>query len=123
MTRPPLDAFGYVDYTHAYFPTERFDEVRRSGGWTFGRRGEGYVALWSWRPTEWRTHDPSVTFTNGLTEPFDLVAPGGADNVWIAEVGSAARWGSFDAFVAAVSGSPVSVRDLGTGVGRRDDGA
>jgi hypothetical protein len=112
-TGPPLDAFGYLPYTHAYFPTERFDEVRRTGGWTFGRRGDGYVALWSWRPTEWRTHDPSVTFTNGLTEPFDLVAPGGADNVWIAEVGSAARWGSFDAFVAEVSASPVSVRDLG----------
>jgi hypothetical protein len=113
-TGPPLDAFGYLPYTHAYFPTERFDEVRQSGGWTFGRRGDGYVALWSWRPTQWRTHDPAVTFTNGLTEPFDLVAPGGANNVWIAEVGDADRWGSFDAFVAAVSAAPVSVQDLGT---------
>ena len=24
-------------------------------------------------------------FTHGLTEPFDLVAPGGSDNVWIAD--------------------------------------
>jgi hypothetical protein len=114
---PPLDAFGYLPYTHAYFPTEHFDEVRQEGGWTFGRRGEGYVALWSWRPTEWRTHDPADTFTNGLTEPFDLVAPGGASNVWITEVGDATRWGSFDAFVAAVMAATVSVEDLGSADG------
>ena len=110
---PPLDAFGYLDYTHAYLPTERFDEVRRHAGWTLARKGDGYVALWSWRPTEWREHDPTVTFTNGLTEPFDLVAPGGATNVWIAEVGTAERWGSFDAFAAAVTIAEVEVVDLG----------
>jgi hypothetical protein len=67
------------------------------------------VALWSWRPTEWRTHDPAVTFTNGLTQPFDLVAPGGADNAWITQVGDAGGWGSFDAFAAAVTSARVSV--------------
>jgi hypothetical protein len=116
-TGPPLDAFGYLPYTHAYFPTERFDEVRRVGGWTFGRKGDGYVGLWSWRPTEWRTHDPAVTFTNGLTEPFDLVARGGAANVWISEVGDAGRWGSFDAFVTALSAAAIDVTDLGSAGG------
>jgi hypothetical protein len=113
---PPLDAFGFLPFTHAYFPTERFDEVREEGGWTFGRAGDGFVALWSWRPTQWRTHDPAVTFTNGLTEPFDLVAPGGADNVWVVEVGDAATWTSFDDFVAAVAGAAVTVepRPAGT---------
>lgn len=105
----PLETFSYLPFTHAYFPTERFDEVRQVGGWTFGRRGDGYVALWSWRPTAWRTHDPAVTPTNGLTQPFDLVAGGGADNVWISEVGGVATWGSFEAFVSAVAAAPVSV--------------
>lgn len=110
---PPLDAFSYLPYTHAYFPTERFDEVRQVGSWTFGRKGDGYVGLYSWRPTQWREHDPAQTFTNGLTETFDLVAPGGADNVWITEVGDAGRWGSFDGFVTAVAGAAVSVTDRG----------
>lgn len=120
---PPLDAFGYLPYTHAYFPQERFDEVRTVGNWTLGRRGDGYVALWSWRPTQWRSHDPAVTFTNGLTQPFDLVAPGGAHNVWVTEVGDAARWGSFDAFAAAVTAAPLTVTDRGTqgGVSRGFD--
>ena len=111
----PLEAFSYLDFTHAYFPTQRFDEVRQVDGWTLGRAGDGYVALWSWRPTTWREHDPSVTFTNGLTEPFDLVAPGGADNAWIVEVGDAGRWGSFDAFATAVTRAAIDVTELGTG--------
>ena len=34
-----------------------------------------------------------------MPQPFDLVAPGGADNVWIVEVGRAADHGSFASFV------------------------
>jgi hypothetical protein len=111
----PLESFSYLPYTHAYIPTERFDEVRQVGNWTLGRAGDGYVALWSWRPTTWRPHDPAVTFTNGLTQPFDLVAEGGANNAWIVEVGDATAWGSFDAFAAAVTAAPVEVTDLGVG--------
>ncbi len=29
------------------------------GHWTIGRKGDGYVALWSWRATRWREHDPA----------------------------------------------------------------
>ena len=44
----PLEAFAYLPYTHAYFPTERFDEVRQVGGWTLrpqGRRLRGAVVV------------------------------------------------------------------------------
>ena len=101
-----LPDLGYVDYTHAYFPQERFDEVVVDEGWTVGRRGDGYVALWSMRPAEFRDHPPDV-YTGGLDEPFDLVARGGGDNTWIVEVGDAATWGSFDAFVDAVTTAEV----------------
>lgn len=116
FTLPDLDAlsgFAVMGETHAYVPTERFDELVEANGWTIVRRRSGYVALWSWRPTAWRTHDPAVTFTNGLAGPFDLVAAGGPDNVWIVEVGDADRWGSFDRFVAAITGADVEVSDLG----------
>ncbi len=94
---PPLDAFGYLDRTHAYFPKEHFDEVFQEAGWTFGRKGDGYVGLWSHRTPSWREPGPGE-FTNGLTEDFDLVAEGGPDNVWIVEVGDAERDGSFEEF-------------------------
>jgi hypothetical protein len=111
---PPLDAFGYLDRTHAYFPTEHFDEVVQEAGWTFGRKGDGYVALWSQRPTSWRAPQPGE-FTNGLTEDFDLVAEGGPDNVWIVEVGDATNEGSFEEFRRAILDTEVEVSADGEG--------
>ncbi|MCB0971594.1 MAG: hypothetical protein KDA97_08775, partial [Acidimicrobiales bacterium] len=90
--------FPYRDFTHAYFPTERFDEVRQEGNWTLGRKGDGYIALWSMRPVSWREYDPAVYATDDMTEPFDLVAEGGPDNIWVCEVGEAAD-GTFDEWV------------------------
>jgi hypothetical protein len=109
----PLEVFSYLPYTHAYFPREHFDEVVTEGGWTFGRKGDGYVALWSWRPVRWREHDPERVFTHGMREPFDLVAEDGADNVWIVEVGDAERSGTFEDFRRALTAAPLEVVDLG----------
>jgi hypothetical protein len=110
---PLLGSFDYLEYTHAWFPTENFDEVVQDGNWTFGRKDGGYVALWSWRTPEWRDAPPG-TFTNGLTEPFDLVAPGGPDNVWIVEVDDADAWGNdFEAFQVAFLSNPPSVDETG----------
>lgn len=100
--------FVYRDETHAYFPHAHFDEVVQEGNWTFGRKGDGFVALYSWRPTVWRGGQPEVFQNGGLD--FDLVAEGGAKNVWIAEVGSVDEWpGGFAAFRAAVAAASVDV--------------
>jgi hypothetical protein len=108
----PIPFLQYEDLTHAFFPTEHFDQVVEQDGWVIGRKGDGYVALWSWRPTTWRTYAPG-TYTLGLTERYDLVAEGGADNVWITEVGRRVDWASapdpFAAFVAAVTASDPQV--------------
>ena len=110
--------FAYQPFTHAFFPQDRFDEVVEQSGWVFGRKGDGYVALHSERPTQWRVYDPATEATNGFIRPFDLVAPGGADNAWIVEVGRAADHGSFGQFVAAITAAPLTItrsgaRDLG----------
>ncbi len=105
----PLTAFRYLDYTHAYFPQERFDEVTQNGNWTFGRRGNGYVALYSWRPVHWRTYADPAIHTHGLTQSFDLVADGGADNVWITQVGDNRSFTDFAAFQARVVAGSISV--------------
>lgn len=110
-----IDPLLYEPYTHAYFPTDRFDEVVQRDGWTFGRLGDAYVALWSHRPAAFVDHDPTVSPTDGMVGPFDLVADGGPDNVWITEVGSAADHGSFPAFVDAIAAAPVSAVPQGTG--------
>lgn len=102
-----LEEFDYRDETHAYFPVAHFDEVEQDGPWTFGRRGDGYVALYSHRPTTWREGQPEVYANGGA--PFDLVAEGGPDNAWIVELGDAAGAGSFAEFRAAIAAAEVTV--------------
>ena len=53
------------------------------------------------------------------TLPFDLVAPGGADNVWIVEVGRAADHGSFAGFVAAIASAIVEITRSGSEIAVR----
>jgi len=110
----------YREETHAYFPHAHFDEVTQQGPWTFGRRDDGYVALFSLLPTEWRGPQPEV-FQNG-GQPFDLVAPGSPQNVWILEVGNAARWGSFAAFQNAVAAAEVHAEPVADLSGDGADG-
>ena len=103
--------FEYRPFTHAFVPQDHFDEVRQVGNWTICAKSGGYIALWSWRTPTWREYDPTVNATRGMTKPFDLVAEGGADNVWIVEVGSD-DGGSLDDFVNAVTAiEPSVVRD------------
>lgn len=109
-------SFTYEPYTHAFFPTEHFDQVVEQDGWVLARKGDGFIALWSHRPTTWRQYT-SDEFTRGLTEKFDLIADGGADDVWITEVADADDYGAagddvaarFAAFVAAITSARVEV--------------
>ncbi|OYO23970.1 hypothetical protein CGZ93_05560 [Enemella dayhoffiae] len=111
---------NYLPMTHAFLPTQHFDEVRQVGGWTVARSGDGYVGLWSQRPTRWAPVAPNPA---GLNRPYDLVADGGADNVWITEVGSREQYGSFDAFVRALERARVEAvpRGVANGVAQGFD--
>ncbi len=107
--------FGYQDYTHAFVPQDRFDEVVRDGRWTFARKGDGFIALWSFREPEFREYDPARNPMVDMTAPYDLVAPGGPDNVWIVEVGDAASAGSFAEFQSAITADEPAVERDDTG--------
>ncbi len=128
-----LPLFDYVEETHAFFPQDAFDQVDQDCTldtdlaechWTFGRHENGYIALFSWRPVEWRSvsaseleklsddyAEPPSSVSGGLvfSEPYDLVADDGVENVWIVEMGRAEDWASFEAFRDAVLAADVSV--------------
>jgi hypothetical protein len=104
--------FGYRPFTHAYVPQDHFDEVRQTGNWTVVAKDGAYIGLWSWRAPTWRVYDPAVLATRDMVKPFDLVAEGGPDNVWIVEVGSDAEDGDLDAFVTSLTAAaPEVTRD------------
>lgn len=100
---------GYRPYTHAYVPQDHFDQVVQDGNWTVAERKGAYIALWSWRTPTWRAYDPAVYATRAMTKPFDLVAEGGPDNVWIVEVATDEDHPDIESFVAALNASPPQV--------------
>jgi hypothetical protein len=94
--------FGLIlpNYTHAYFPQAAFDEIVQEGNWTFGRLGEGYVGLYSEKPTAWQLQ--------GEWADKELMAEG-RENVWICEVGDSTLYESFENFVSLISQAPVQI--------------
>ncbi len=101
--RPVLGELYRVPYTHAWFPESAFDEVVRRGNWTFGRKGDGYVALYSARP-------PRLVSV-GKYAAREIRAYGLSD-VYVCELGRKAVNGSFGEFVQSVAAARVSA-DLG----------
>jgi len=80
-------------FTHAWFPRKAFDEVKTGRGWTFARKGNGYLALYSAGPAFW----------SGSSE---LVAPG-IRNVWVCELGNAASNGAFENFMNKITSAKI----------------
>ena len=82
--------------THCHFPKRRFDEVLSRDGWTFGRKDNGYVAIWSSAPH--RLSDA------GEYAERELIAKG-RECVWVIVCGSCSEDGSFDAFIEKIAAS------------------
>ena len=114
-------------FTHAWFPADFFDEVspapqddawlpeRAAGGtWVFGRKGDGYVALFSARRIRWLRDerfkdDPDPASTDGTMGmgrfvSTELRADDGS-NVWVCAIGNRTQFGSFGSFIARISGA------------------
>jgi hypothetical protein len=80
-----------MDFTHAHFPTDQFDECMIKDGWVLGRKGEGYIAL-----TAARGIDLVKEGDNGCRELRSYGMP----NVWICQIGRQEVDGSFEEFCA-----------------------
>ncbi len=90
-------------FTHAWFPKDAFDEVAEKGNWVIGRKGKGYVALYSFQKPEFRK--------DGADAGKEIIAQG-LQNCWLCEMGREETDGSFKQFVEKVSSSAVSFEKL-----------
>ena len=91
----------FKDITQAYFPRWAFNEVVQQGRWTFGRRLDSYVALYSFNPTEWE---------DGI-----FLTSHGKKNVYIVELGSIEDYGTFANFTSSILATKVDVLHLSVG--------
>lgn len=93
-------------FSHAYFPRAAFDEVVEGDHWVFGRKDEGYIALYSQHPVEW--------YPDRYDEEHPIIearadAP---DNIWVVEMGDASQWESFAQFVEAISNADITTEGM-----------
>jgi hypothetical protein len=92
----------FAPHTVAVFRRAAFDEVVQDKGWTFGRKGKGYVALWSRQPTTWSK--------DGVFAGEGLVAEG-RKNVWICHLGREKVDGPFDKWRERIAAAKVVATD------------
>lgn len=95
-------------FTHAYFPKWAFDEIREvpseeGGGWIFGRKDNGYVALYCHLPYSWQTE--------GVDAGQEIISLG-RENIWICHMGRYSVDGSFDDFISDISSSEIEIDDM-----------
>jgi hypothetical protein len=91
------------NFTHAYFPRDKFDEVVEQNGWLFGRKDKGYIALYSRNGYRWQTE--------GKDRNVEIIADG-KKNIWICEMGRTATHGEFSEFVKSISLAKLVFRGL-----------
>jgi hypothetical protein len=100
--------------TLALFRRQSFDEVTQAAGWTFGRKGKAYVALYSQQPVRWS--DKDVFGGEGLVAS-------GRQNAFICQLGREAVDGPFAAWTkriagAALAATPSSIKYAAPGLGQ-----
>jgi hypothetical protein len=84
---PNLQRTMHATVTHAWFPKAMFDETdfrdKDNGTWVFGRKRDGFVALYSARRVRWKSDEPY--------KDKELCAEGGS-NIWVCVAGNTARF-------------------------------
>jgi hypothetical protein len=104
---PSIFEARHYAFTHAYFPIWAFDEVvvanGDQGGWIFGRKGQGYIALYSHQRFDRQTQGPDAD-----QEYIAL----GRHNVWIVQMGREVEDGPFEDFVFSITAAPLRISGL-----------
>jgi hypothetical protein len=83
-----------LDFTHAWLPRDQFDEVVEREGWIFTRLNDGYLALLSQYPYEWRDKP-------GEDRNREIIV-NKRHNIWLCEMGRRETDGSFSTFVQRI---------------------
>lgn len=84
---------GGLGFTHAFFPTYKFDEHKIQDGWAFARVGDGYLALTAAR---------GIQMTKEGQDAYRELRSYGFPNIWICQMGNKSQDGNFDRFTTRV---------------------
>jgi hypothetical protein len=101
---PSLYVPNELFYTHAWFPKDQFEEVVEQNGWIFARLGNGFLALYSQNPYEWRE-------LPGEDQNREVIVHK-RNNIWICELGRYETDGDFSEFRKRISKAKIITNKL-----------
>lgn len=96
---PALLVEDHLRLTHAWLPRDRYEEVVEQDGWIFARYGDGYLALLSEHPYEWRELPGEDSGREVLVNS--------SRNIWLCELGRREIDGDFEDFVQRIIAAEV----------------
>jgi len=97
-----IDEKHDVDYTHAYFPSNKFDEVRFAGNWVFARKGKAYLGIYA--------ENGIILQNHGFNKDKELISKG-INNVWLLRMSNDDEFNSFDNFASLMSKVDIKVSE------------
>lgn len=92
-----------LEFTHAFFPRDRFDSVIEKNGWLFGEKNGGYIALYSSNSYRWQKE--------GEYKGQEVIADG-RSNAWLVEMGREGQYGSFEKFIEQITAASLNINGL-----------
>jgi hypothetical protein len=95
---PGLYMTNKLFFSHAWFPRDAFDEVIEKDGWIFGRKEDGYIALYSQNGYRWQTEGPDAG--------SEIICDS-RKNIWISELGRNETDGEFLDFIEKISSAKI----------------
>ncbi|MCP4132082.1 MAG: hypothetical protein GY754_13995 [bacterium] len=98
---PGLYMSNKLFFTHAWFPKDSFDETVERDGWVFGRKGKGYIALYSQKGYRWQNE--------GDNKEREIIAPG-RKNIWVCELGRETEYRTFERFIENIAGASLACK-------------
>ncbi|MBN2291755.1 MAG: hypothetical protein JXM70_04980 [Pirellulales bacterium] len=88
-----------LDFTHAYFPADKLEDVKIDGRYAFARHRRTLVAFIGRYP---------LSYAEGSRD--DLIQPG-RDSYWIFEASTMAKEGGMEAFMKRIRGNAIDYKD------------
>ena len=91
-----------ADYTHAYFPLNKFDEIKSTDNWYFAKKGSAYIGIYAKNGITLQDH--------GFNKNKELVSMG-INNLWLLRMSNDGEFNSFDNFVKKTSKIEITVSE------------
>jgi hypothetical protein len=94
-----IDEDHDADYTHAYFPTMKFDEIKYKDNWVFAKKENAFIGIYA--------NNGLTLQTQGFNKDKELISKG-RNNLWLLRMSNNKEFNSFEEFISAMENTAIN---------------